>query len=147
MTRANDIVSEMFPASSKYIVVIMEPTIMYLPGKGKLLRRAMSPRKRAAEYMLNDKMCTWIVWYARQFSMPVHIWSFLPIEIFDLLTPRIEAVCGEYINEWDTFNSEREARARLRADQDIVTVYDADVDRVEWFWQFRGSKVPLGGTP
>lgn len=150
MTRENDIVSRMFPADTPSVVVVMEPTLMIPPPKSVWSlspRHSIRLRKLASLYELNDVMCTWITWFASTYSTPIAVWSFLPIELFDMLTPRIEVICGQYVSEWCQFNNEREARARHRADMSIHTVYDADADRVDRLWQLRGSKVPLRGTP
>lgn len=142
---------------SKRIVVVMEPLLVSQPEQSPLTTVYLFGRSfgktskmtelRSKQYELNTDMLTWVRWMGREHNVPTEVWSFLPEDLTDLLTPRIERVAGRYITEYKCWLDEREAYQYLRGERDILTVYDGDVERVQCFWHMRGQIVMPGTTP
>ena len=141
---------------TKRQVVVLEP-LLFAPPSGKtvtslLMGKGWGKTKRmldhfADQWELNKLMCQWINDMGYRYSMPTEVWSFLPIELFDRLQPIVDRISGNYIVEWNCWGHVGEAYTALRANPDLVVVYDADVDRVERYWHFRGTRVLQGGIP
>lgn len=142
---------------TKRVVVVLCPLLAQppLPNARRTMimmgrsfgKRAKMAELAAAEYTLNTNMLTWIAHMGREFNTPTEVWSFLPKDVTDVIAPRIERVAGRYITSYTTWTDPSEAYKYLRSERDIVTVYDADVDRVQRYWHMRGAIVMPGTTP
>lgn len=138
----------------KRIVIVLEPTLAEPPdphlfGRVALTKagRLKQAEQRAERWKLNDTMCSWVRWFGYTHSIGTEVWSFLDQLTFDVLAERIAKICGDYVIEWERWDSLHDAYRRLQATPDILTVYDADIDRIERFWHFRGFRVPVGTAP
>jgi hypothetical protein len=146
--QGNDIGTEL----GKKVVVIMEPTIVsHDPRKLKLRQKLrLSPdwdRQAEEDWVINETMLSWMMWFPRTYSMHIVVWSFLPSELFERLMLPIDRIAGAYVVQWVNWVSEHEAYMALRNDPDIHTVFDADDDRVERLWQMRAQRVQIGMAP
>jgi hypothetical protein len=141
------------PTGYRVNVVVVEPTIFY-PMVGvtrrqlrKLVKRDPDAiRDRMEQYAFNEMMCRWIAQTGHNLSIGFEMWYF-DDRLMDPMAARIETVCGQYIIRHEFYKSEWEAQMALNADPSVAAVYDADRDRVEEYWRFRGYSVDLGGTP
>lgn len=134
----------------RYHVVILEPTLVYLDQpvrrRSRLWRR-LTPEQIVSQYRINELMGRWIVQQGYTRSMRTSIWGFGEFPVFTTLCEHVDRLFGRYVFRYDYFSDESEARAALVADNSIHTVYDADHDRVERVWGFRGYRVLQGGAP
>jgi hypothetical protein len=139
---------------TKRQVIVMEPLLWSPPERTatRVAGRLFGKSKRVldavvGEWELNKLMCQWIADMGYRYSIPTEVWSFLPPEIYDRLQPPVDRICGDYIVSWTRWENVGEAYTALRINQDIVNVYDADVERVEHYWHMRGVRVPVKGIP
>jgi hypothetical protein len=138
--------------NDRYYVVTMEPTICTPPELGRVERWKLErkPEKYLDDYIdrytINPGMLAFIAQQGYQ-TVPVEIWGFGDRNVFDALCQIIDDQIGQYVRRYHCFDDEQDARAALTYDQGILHVYDADHDRVDRLWQFRGYRVLPGGTP
>lgn len=144
---------DLTPTTYRYNVVVVVPTLFYpMQDAGRRLMRRLAKRDPAAirermeHYLLNEMMARWIVQEGYSRSTATELWYF-DDRLMDMMAARIEAICGQYILRHQFYASEVEAQMALNADPGIAGVYDADHDRVDDLWRFRGYRVPLGGSP
>jgi hypothetical protein len=144
---------ESLAQGQRYNVVVADPTLVYpMIGCTRRQLRGLAKRNpqaiadRLEQYGVNEMMGRWIMQQGYSQSVSFEIWYF-DDRLYDGLSEKIEAVCGRYIVRHQLYANEMEALMALGADPGIVAVYDADHDRVDEMWKFRGYRVPLGGTP
>lgn len=144
---------DLTPTGYKYNVVVVEPAIFYpMSELTTWQRRKYNNRARGAlnarweQYAFNELMCRWMAQEGHQRSIGYELWYF-DDRLMDRMAARIEAVVGQYIIRHEYYASEWEAQMALNSDPSIAGVYDADRERVETMWRFRGYSVPLGSAP
>lgn len=140
-----------------YYVVVLEPTLVAAPPPGRYtefrMRRGSQRAQEAArdarmaEYRINALMVRWIRQQGFQHSIKTEVWGIGNPTLHDDLCAAVEELVGEYVFNYERFDSALVARERLISDPRIHTIYDADEHRVDHYWKMRGYKVPLGGTP
>ena len=142
----NDIASF---AGERYNVVILEPTLVYLDGTGQRRLRLRRPTvaEIVAQYRINELMGRWIHQQGYVNSIRTAIWGFGDTATFAALIEHIDRLYGRYVFRYEHFDQESDARAALMADGSIHSVYDADEDRLERLWQYRGHRVLWGAAP
>lgn len=141
------------------IVVVMDETIVTAPSSVPARTRLQRLRGKVTKnddryydelvelYEINGQLCSWIQWFGYSNSIPTEIWSFMEQPLFDRLVPRIEALCGDYIVDWERWSHPLDAATRLRTNSLILSVYDSDIERIETMWKFRGYRVGAGVAP
>ncbi len=139
--------------NEQYHVVVLEPTIMTAPP----LRRRDAYRLRhgwsgAVEqalqnYQTNDLMVRWIAGEGYLRSITTEVWGFGIESLFEALCEIVDGQCGRYVQRYVHWDHESEAESSLIADRSITAVYDADPDRVDRLWRFRGHRVTPGFAP
>lgn len=142
------------PSDYKYNVVVAVPTLLYpVIEPSRSLRRRLrkgddddAVLERAEQFLVNEMMARWIMQEGHNRSISVELWYFDPA-LLDPLAAKVDALCGDYIIRHQLYASEMEAQQALNADPSIAAVYDADHERVDELWRFRGYRVPLGSTP
>lgn len=130
-------------------VIILEGVLMIPPVERttgwRTIFTGRSIGKNAAfidEWAFNEQMIAWMQWMGYTHSYLTEVWSFLPAAWFEPLVERLVNVAGDYILECKRWDRVADASRALRISRDIETVYDVDVDRLELWWQGRGSRPP-----
>lgn len=138
---------------TNYNVVILEPTLFTAPPLNR--RQAFGLKHdfqkvratRLSQYVMHQDMARWIVQQGYQLNMPTEIWAFGEEWLFDALIERLHSHIGRYISRCMLWDSPEEAAQALTSDPTILTVYDADHDRVDKYWRMRGYRVLEGKAP
>ena len=137
-------------------VVTMVPTLVpVLPKPRRAVPMLNSLHKRsddvvaAARY--NVGMLRWIEQTARLHNHAFEVWFISPATditrlIFDGLCDKLSDYAQRGVVAWEHYDEEM-AMHILMGSPHIDTIYDADHDRVQRRWGFRGYRVPLGGAP
>lgn len=141
---------------SQRIIVVAEPTIFIPPPERsrtffhharRVGKKAARAKAVADTYQMNRGMVQFIAATRRWHNMPTEIWTFLDPAVADILAAKLEKVAGDAITGWECWDEPADAVVALRSDNGIHTVYDANSDRVDLYWQMRGHRVAFGGTP
>lgn len=134
--------------------VTLVPTLVPgLPTHGRIKLTSMSKRAMitVTGARFNLAMVQWLENAARMYNHAFEVWYIAPLTdyhrlVFDGLTERLSEYTVNGVSSWEHYDEEM-AMHILMGSPHIDVVYDADHDRLERCWRYRGYRVPYGATP
>ena len=135
-------------------VVTMVPTLVLGLTNGRRLK-LMNMTKRAARVVedarYNIAMLRWVENTARMHNHAFEVWHIAPKTeynrlVFDGLVEALADYAQRGVASWEHYDEEQ-AMHILMGSPHIDAIYDADHDRLERRWRFRGYRVPYGMSP
>ena len=139
--------------SSRSAVTLMPTLVPGLPDNKR--HRFRSTERQADDAVLgvryNVLMLRWMESMSYRNNIAFEVWHISPMTelhnaIFDRLVERLSDYTQRGVVAWEHY-SEDVASSVLMASPHIDVLYDANHERVDRRWRFRGYRVPPGGTP